>query len=71
MFDLQFTSVVTSDNTLEESSFRWIINQDNNQFYYCTLHSNEKNIHLETIEHHIICSNDHETHKTEIKKMRI
>jgi len=55
-------------HTLEESPFRWIIKQDNNQFYYCTLHSNEKNINLETIEHHIIYSNDHETHKTEIKK---
>jgi hypothetical protein len=56
-------------HTLDESHFRWIIKQDNNQFYYCTLHSNEKNINLETIEHHIIYSDDSETHKTEIKKI--
>ena len=55
-------------HTLEESPFRWIIKQDSNQYYYCILHSNEKNINLETIEYHIIYSNDHETHKTEIKK---
>ena len=56
-------------HTLEESPFKWIIKQDNNQYYYCTLHSNEKNINLETIEHHIIYSDDSETHKTEIKKI--
>lgn len=55
-------------HTLEESPFKWIIKQDNNQYYYCTLHSNEKNINLETIEHHIIYS-DPEIHKVEIKKM--
>ena len=56
-------------HTLVESPFRSIIKQDNNQFYYCTLHPNEKNINLETIEHHIICYNDHEINKTEMKKV--
>jgi hypothetical protein len=56
-------------HTLEESPFKWTIKQDNNQYYYCTLHSDEKNINLETIEHHIIYSDDSETHKTEIKKI--
>lgn len=55
-------------HTLDESPFRWIIKQDNNQFYCCTLHSNEKNINLETIEHHIV-HYDTTFHKTEIKKI--
>ena len=56
-------------HTLDESPFRWIIKQDNNQFYYCTLHSNEKNINLETIEHHILYYSNPEIHKIEIKKI--
>jgi hypothetical protein len=69
MYDPDLPYRTPPPHTLDESPFRWIIKQDNNQFYYCTLHPNEKNINLETIEHHIICSNDHETHKTEIKKI--
>jgi hypothetical protein len=29
-------------HTLDESPFRSIIKQDSNQYYYCTLHPNEK-----------------------------
>jgi hypothetical protein len=50
-----------------ESPFRSIIKQDSNQFHYCILHPNEKNINLESIEHHIIHC-DPAVHRTEIKK---
>jgi hypothetical protein len=68
MYDSDLPYRLPPPHTLDESPFRWIIKQDNNQFYYCTLHSNEKNINLETIEHHIIHSNP-TFHKTEIKKI--
>jgi hypothetical protein len=68
MYDPDLLYKSPPPHTLDESPFRCIIKQDNNQFYYCILHSNEKNINLETIEHHIV-HYDTTFHKGEIKKI--
>jgi hypothetical protein len=52
---------------LEESPCKSIIRVDNHSFYYCTLHPDIQNIHLESVEHH--CKyQDREMHKSEIIK---
>ena len=52
-------------HTLDESPCKSIIRMDDHSFYYCTLHPEVRNIHLESIEHHIKYKYP-EMHKSEI-----
>jgi hypothetical protein len=54
-------------HTLDESPCKSIIKIDAGGFYYCTLHSDIRNIHLETIEHHVKFK-DAKLHESEILK---
>lgn len=55
-------------HTLDESPCKSIIRIDNDDFYYCTIHPNIRNIHLETIEHHAKYK-DAKLHESEILKL--
>lgn len=57
-----------SPHTLDKSPCKLIIRTDNRSFYYCTLHPEIRNIHLETIEHHIKYK-DTKLHESEILKL--
>ncbi len=55
-------------HTLDESPCKSIIRITQDNFYYCTVHPDIQNIHLESIEHHIKYK-DAELHKSEILKL--
>ena len=55
-------------HTLDESPCKSIIRIDSHSLYYCTLHSDIRSYHLDSIEHHIKYKNA-EQHKLEILKL--
>ena len=60
-----------SAHTLDESPCKLIIKiikTNNDDFYYCSVHPDVQNIHLESIEHHMKYKHP-EMHKSEILKM--
>ena len=64
--DPTMSYVPLSEHDLDQSPSRSII-ANKQEYYFCRLHPEIKNIHLESIEHHIKYK-DPEAHKSELLK---